>query len=62
MTDYMSSWTPFEQNLALSWASVVFADWLRENRDAPVSVRKDHFFDCIEGGLALAHEFRHENL
>ena len=62
MYDYMEKeYTPFEQNLALAWASVNFSAWVQENQSASMDERKQMFFDCIEGGLSLALEFRKQN-
>lgn len=60
--DYMGDlYTPFEQNLALSWAGSLFQVWLQSNPAASPEARKQMFFSCLEGGLSLALEFRHQN-
>lgn len=62
MYDYMEKeYTLFEQNLALAWASGNFSAWVQENQSASMDERKQMFFDCIEGGLSLALEFRKQN-
>ena len=62
MCDYMGTdYTPFEQNVALSWASAVFSAWLAENPHTPVEEREKQFFQCVEGGLSIALEFRKQN-
>ena len=62
MQDYMGrEYTPFEQNMALAWASGNFADWMRKNPNASVDDREKAFFDFVEGGLSLALEFRKQN-
>ncbi len=60
--DYMSDlYTPFEQNMALSWASIHFNLWLKENPNASPSEQEKSFFDCVESGLTLALDFRNQN-
>ena len=59
--DIGTSFSDFEQKIALSWAQVCFQDWLSKHQAAPVNERVDHFFDCIEGGLSVALEYRHKN-
>lgn len=60
--DYMSeNYTPFEQNLALSWTNSHFTVWYQDNRDASPDYRRDVFFQYLEGGLSLALEFRQQN-
>ena len=62
MYDYMEKdYTPFEQNMALSWASANFADWLRDHPNASFEEREKLFFECVEGGLSIAIEFRKQN-
>lgn len=60
--DYMSEhYTPFEQNLALNWASSLFGAWFASHPNATYDERRIEYFACIEGGLGVALEFRHQN-
>ncbi len=60
--DYMSEYyTPFEQNLALVWANAHFSSWYQTHRNSSYKDQEKEFFDCIEGGLHVALEFRKQN-
>lgn len=62
ISDYMSDvYTPFEQNLALTWANVHYSTWYQSHQNASYEEQKKAFFDCIEGGLSVALEFRNQN-
>lgn len=62
MKEYMEEhYTAFEQNMALSWASANFSDWLRKHPSASIEEREKQFYDCVEGGLSIALEFRKKN-
>lgn len=62
LSDYMSElYTPFEQNLAITWANAHFSSWYQANQNASYEEQQKTFFDCIEGGLSVALEFRKQN-
>lgn len=62
MDDYMDArYTQFEQNMALSWASANYSTWLQSHPNASPEDREKQFFDCVEGGLSIALEFRERN-
>lgn len=62
MKDYMEAhYTPFEQNMALEWAGVFFAEWKKQHPNADYTEAKKAFFDAVEGGLNVALQFRKEN-
>ena len=60
--DYVAqNYTPFEQNLALSWANAQFHTWLTTHADAPFVEQEKAFFEFLESGLTVALEFRNQN-
>ena len=55
MKDYMEAhYTPFEQNMALEWAGVFFAEWKKQHPNADYTGGQKSIFDAVEGGLNVA--------
>lgn len=50
---------PFYEQVALSFASATYSDWLRQNPSATPDEKMDSFFHFVEGGLTVAVEFMH---
>lgn len=55
-------YTPFEQNLALSWAQAHLSSYLSANPNCTLKEKEDHFLDALDGGLSLALELRQRNV
>lgn len=49
----MREFTPYEENVALAWATACLEKYDRENPDASLDDRVKAFRDAVEGGFAL---------
>lgn len=54
-------YSPFEQSMALSWATAAFSSWLAAHPRADFTERENAYFECVEGGLSVALDFRQKN-